>query len=61
MDHKSQNHTIAKTIRVEHNPESDSLYLVFEVVDEDFKRRIKQDWMEDIEVRVVGTDLVLED
>jgi len=61
MNKKSQNQTVAKAIRVEHNPDSDSVYLVFEITDEDFKKRIKHDWTEDIELKVVGKDLVPED
>lgn len=49
---------IATVIRVEKNPDTDELYLVFEVIDEDFKKRIKTDWLQDIELKVIGTNLV---
>lgn len=57
---KTIQQTVAKAVRVEHNPESDTVFLVFEIVDDDFKKRIKKDWTEDIELKVIGKDLVLE-
>lgn len=51
-------HTIAKAVRVEHETQTDSIFLVFEVVDERFKQKVKQDWMQDIEVKLIGRDLI---
>jgi hypothetical protein len=50
--------TVAKAVRMEHNPETDTLYIVFEIVDEDFKKRIKDDWMQDVELKLLGKGLV---
>lgn len=50
--------TIARAVRVEHDVKTDTIFLVFEVVDESFKQRIKNDWMQDIEVQIIGKDLV---
>jgi len=61
MKKTAQNQTVAKAIRVEHNPDSDSVYLVFEITDEDFKKRIKLSWTDDIELKVIGKDLALEE
>lgn len=58
MNHKALNHTVAKVIRVEHNPNTDKIYLVFEIVDESFRQRVKRDWMQDIDVKLVGRNLV---
>lgn len=58
MNHKALNHTIATVIRVEHNPHTDKIYLVFEIIDEGFKQRVKKDWMQDIDVKLVGRELV---
>lgn len=58
MNHKALNHTIAKAVRVEHDPATDKIYLVFEVVDEGFRQRVKKNWMQDIDVKLVGRDLV---
>lgn len=54
----NQNHTIAKVIRVEHDPDTDKIYLVFEVVDEGFRQKVKKDWMQDIDVKLAGRNLV---
>jgi len=58
MNHKSLNNTIAKVTRIEHNSDTDKIYLVFEIVDERFKQRVKKDWMQDVDVKLVGRDLV---
>lgn len=55
---KTDNQTIAKAVRVEYDPKSDAVYLVFEVTDERFKQAIKKDWMQDIDVKVIGRELV---
>lgn len=57
MDRKAQNKTVATAVRVEYNPETDKLFLVFEVVDEQFKQRIKTDWSQDIDLKLVGKTL----
>lgn len=57
MDQKAQNHTVAVAVRIEHETETDRVFLVFEIVDEKFKQRIKQDWTQDIDLKVVGTTL----
>lgn len=54
----NNNVTVASAVRIEHNPDNDELFLVFEIVDEDFKRRIKKDWMQDIELKLIGRNLI---
>lgn len=54
-------HTVATAIRVEYEEKTDTVYLVFEIEDEQFKKRIKDDWTEDIELRVIDKKLVLEE
>jgi len=58
MDHKLLNHTIATCVRVEHDTETDRIFLVFEVVDEVFRRAVKDDWMQDIDLKLIGRNLV---
>lgn len=55
---KEEKTIIAKTVRVEHDPYTDKIYLVFEIVDEGFRQRVKKDWMQDIDVKLVGRNLV---
>ena len=43
---------------MEHDPNNDKIYLVFEIVDEGFRQRVKRDWMQDIDVKLVGRNLV---
>ncbi len=53
--------TVAKAIRMEHDPKTDELYLVFKIVDEKFKQRIKKDWNEDVELKIIGKNLIIEE
>ena len=52
--------TVANAVRIEFNPKSDELFIVFQVVDEDFKSKIKENWMQDIELKIIGRSLVME-
>ena len=61
MDKKALYHTVAKAVRVEHDMDTDTIYLVFEITDEKFKQSIKKDWLKDIELKVKGRNLVLFD
>ena len=49
--------TVAVAVRIEHNPDNDELFLVFQIVDEDFKSRIKKDWTQDIDLQLIGKSL----
>ena len=49
---------LAKAIRVESDPDTGELYLIFEVTDEDFKKTIKNNWLDDIELKLIGKNLV---
>ncbi len=46
-------HVVAEAVRLEHSPKTDTFYLVFEVTDEKFRNRIKKDWTQDIDLRVI--------
>lgn len=53
--------TVARAIRMETDPNTGDLYIVFKVVDEYFKQRIKEDWQDDVKLKIIGKDLVEED
>ena len=58
---KDQDETVAVVVRMEHNPDNDELFLVFQVVDEAFKNRMKKDWMEDVELKIIGKGLKIKE
>jgi hypothetical protein len=58
MNNKALNHTIASLIRIEYDDSSGELFLVFQVTDEDFKRRVKEDWMQDIDLKLLNKKLI---
>ena len=51
-------HSVAKVIRIEKELSTGTLYLVFEVTDESFKKDIEKDWVSDIDLKLVGKELV---
>jgi hypothetical protein len=50
--------TVARGIRMEIDPNTGDLYLVFKVIDENFKQRVREDWCRDVELKILGRDLV---
>jgi hypothetical protein len=50
--------TIARAVRIEIDPLTGDVYLVFKVIDEAFKQNVRENWEQDIEVKVLGRDLV---
>jgi len=49
--------TVAKAVRLEFNENSGELFSVIEVVDELFKKKIKDDWMKDVPLHLIGKNL----
>jgi hypothetical protein len=50
--------TVARAIRMEIDPITGDLYLVFKVIDESFKQRVRENWINDVELMVLGKDLI---
>jgi len=50
--------TIARGIRMEIDPNTGDLYLVFKVIDEDFKKRVRESWNDDVQLQILGKDLI---
>lgn len=50
--------TVARGTRMEIDPNTGDLYLVFRVIDEDFKQRVRENWGDDVELKILGRDLV---
>ena len=46
------NKVVAKAVRLEVDEKTDEVFLVFQVLDEDFKKRMKRDWNQDIELEI---------
>jgi hypothetical protein len=49
----STHKVVARLVRVETEPDKDEFYLVFEVVDQAFKAKVKENWTADIELMVI--------
>jgi hypothetical protein len=50
--------TVARAIRMEIDPITGDLYLVFKVIDESFKQRVRENWMDDVELKLLGRALI---
>lgn len=48
---------VAEAIRMEQHIETGDLYLVFKVTDSHLKQEILRDWMQEIELKLVGKKL----
>lgn len=51
-------HTVAEAVRIEHDRSDDTVFLVFRINDEKFKRKIKDDWTRDIPMIIIDKKLV---
>jgi hypothetical protein len=56
---KNYEEVIAKASRVEYDETTGRLFIVFEVVSEVHKKKIRSEWNDDIEYRLIGTNLVI--
>jgi len=52
---------VAKAVRTELESKSNRFFIVFEIVDEEFKNQIKKNWDKDVELRVLDKNLVIEE
>jgi len=50
--------TVARAIRMEIDPLTGDLYLVFKVIDESFKQRIRENWDADVKLKILGRELI---
>lgn len=60
MNKNALKETVAVAVRVEYRSDSDELYVVFEIVNEDLKKKIKQDWTQDIDFKLIDKNLIEE-
>lgn len=60
MNKNALKETVAVAVRVEYRSDSDELYVVFEIVNEDLKKKIKQDWTQDIDFKLIDKNLIID-
>ena len=51
--------TVAQAIRLEVDESKDDVYIVFKIIDEQFKQKIRTNWGEDLEVKLVNKELII--
>lgn len=52
---------LAEVVRLEYDEKADKLYMVFEVKNQLFKQKIKREWTEDLEFKLIDKQLVEND
>lgn len=52
---------VAKGVRLEVDDSNGDVYIVFRIIDEQFKQKIRANWGDDIEFKVVNKTLVLKE
>lgn len=57
---KSDEQVVAVASRIEFEDSTGKLFIVFEITDEKYKRKIMKTWSNDIEFRLIDKSLVLE-
>lgn len=51
------NNTVARAVRMEFDPITGDLYLVFKVIDEAFKQNVRENWSADVPLKLLGREL----
>lgn len=51
-------HIVAKGIRFEIDPATGKMYLIFEVIDNNYKEDIYKDWSKDEDLEIEGRNLI---
>lgn len=55
---KNKDEVVAEAVRIEYDKYNDTVYIVFEISDEKFKKEIKEDWTKDVPLKLVNKQLV---
>ena len=53
MKRRSKYEIVAEAVRVQYHEKTHRVFLVFEIVDENFKKSILNDWTQDIELEIL--------
>ena len=55
---KNYEKIIGNAIRIEYEHGTGKLYVVFEIIDPESKKKMKEDWSKDIEYRIIDKSLI---
>jgi hypothetical protein len=58
---KNYEEEVGEAIRIECDEKNGRLFLVFEIKNEKFKQNIKNNWYKDIEYKLIGKSLIIND
>jgi hypothetical protein len=50
---------VARAIRMELDTDNNDLYLVFKVTNEFFSKKVREDWLKDLPMKVIGKNLII--
>lgn len=57
MSKNEQNEVLAEAVRIEIDDVSGDVFIVFKAKNEKFKREIKENWIKDIEFKIINKKL----
>lgn len=55
---KNSENVIASCVRIEQEAGTGNIFLVFQVTDSEFKKRVREEWSKDIELKLLGYNLI---
>lgn len=58
MLNHNPNKIIAQAVRIEQDTFKHEVYLVFQIIDEEFKQDVLKNWTQDLDVKLFGKNLV---
>lgn len=50
--------TVAVAVRMEYDKNKDDVYIVFKIINERFKQKVRDEWEDDIILKMINTSLV---
>ncbi len=53
--------TVATAVRVEYDQNNDDTFIVFKIIDPAFKQKIRDNWDDGLQLRMINTSLVIEE
>lgn len=57
---KNDEKVVAEVIRIDYDENNDDVFLIFKIKDPQFKKKIKENWLKDIELKLINKQLIEE-
>lgn len=54
-------HVVGEAVRVEYSESDGKFYVVFEITDQKYKNKLKAEWVDNIEFKLINKTLIIEE